>query len=130
MTCSDIVVGSAGAEIQDVEGYLVLALVQGFNASSCTNTTALSTTVSALGLPNRAGAITETMRLSVVVTSRIISVLTTTVDRTAAAAPNPTCASDMEAKRYQETSKTMAVGAGVGASLGTLLIATLMALVS
>ena len=48
--------------------------------------------------------------------------------RTAAAASNPTCASDVEAKCCQETSKTMAVGVGVGVSLGTVLIAMLMTL--
>ena len=98
-------------------------------ADCCNDTAALSSTVSALGLPTRAAAITKTVTLSVAVSSGSTSVLTTSALGTAAAASNPTCASDVEAKRCQGTSKTMAVGAGVGVSLGTLLIATLVVLV-
>ena len=100
------------------------------NADCCNNTAALSSSVSALGLPTRAAAITETMTSSVVVSSGSTIVLTTSAEmRTANAASNPTCASNVEAKRCQGTSKIMAVGAGVGISLGTVLLATLMTLV-
>ena len=95
----------------------------------CNDTAALSTTVSALGLPTRAAATTETVTLSVVVSKGSTSVLTTSAVRTAAAASNPTCSSVVDGKHCQGTSKTMAVGAGVGVSLGTFLIATLVALV-
>ena len=98
-------------------------------ANCCNNTAALSTTVSPLGLPTRAATITKTMTLSVVMSSGSTSVLTTSALGTAAAASNPTCASEVEAERCQGTSKVIAVGAGVGVSLGTLLIATLVALV-
>ena len=95
----------------------------------CNNTAALSTTVSPLGLPTQAAAITKTVTLSVAVSSGRTSVPITNAVRTVAAASSPACASAVEAKRCQGTSKTMAVGAGVGVSLSTLLIASLVALV-
>ena len=96
----------------------------------CNNTVSLSSTASAaIGLPTRAAAITETVTSSVVVSSGSTSVLTTSAMRMSAAASNATCASDVDAKSCQGTSSTMAVGAGVGVPLGTLLIATLVALV-
>ena len=100
------------------------------DANCCNNTAALSSTASPLGLPTQAAAITETTTLSVEVSSGRTSPPTTTGLRTAAAAAsNPTCASAVEAEHCQGTSKTIAVGAGVGVSLGTFLIATLVALV-
>ena len=101
----------------------------GIKKACCNDTAALSTTVSALGLPTQAAAITKTVTLSVVESSRSTSLSTISAVRTAAAASNPTCASAVEAESCQRSSKPLAVGAGVGASLGTLLIATLVALV-
>ena len=102
----------------------------GETTDCCNNTAKLSTTASAaIGLPTQAAAITGTVTSSVVVSSGRASILTTSAVTTAAAASNATCASNVEAKSCQGTSKTMAVGAGVGVPLGTLLISSLVALV-
>lgn len=80
----------------------------------CDNTTALSSATPAIGLPTKAAAITET---------------TTHTVGTAGAVSNTTCPSATEAPQCQGTSNVVAVGAGVGVALGTLLIASLVALV-
>ena len=94
----------------------------------CNNTASLSSTDRPLGLPTRAAAVTETVTPSASISSGSTSVPTPSATRTAAAASNPACASAVEAARCQGTSKTVAVGAGVGVSLGTLLFAALVAL--
>ena len=99
------------------------------DANCCNNTAAVSSNASPLGLPTQAAVETETMTLSVVMSSGRTSPPTTTALRTAAVASNPTCASAVGTEHCLGSSKTMAVGAGVGVSLGTFLIATLVALV-
>ena len=79
------------------------------STNCCNDTAVLSTTSSAIGQPTIAAAITETMTLR--------------------AASNTTCASATEARLCPGTPNIVAVGAGVGVSLGTLLIASLVALV-
>ena len=73
----------------------------------CNNTALLSSTSSAMGMPTRNAAMTETIAPS-----------------------NTTCALATEANFCQGSSKTVAIGAGIGVSLGTLLIASLVALVT
>jgi hypothetical protein len=84
------------------------------STNCCNDTAVLSTTSSAIGQPTIAAAITETI---------------TSAAGTAAAASNTTCASAIEARLCPGTPNIVAVGAGVGVSLGTLLIASLVALV-
>ncbi len=80
----------------------------------CNETAALSSTVSAIGLPTHAATMTEKVTLSAAVSSGSTGL------------PMGTAAT--EAKLCPGTSNTIAVGAGVGVSLGTLLIASLVAL--
>jgi len=91
----------------------------------CNDTAALSSASPAIGLPTKAAAITET----IVVSSGSTGIPVTSTVGTAAAASDTTCASVTEAKLCLGTPNIVAVGAGVGVSLGTLLIASLVALV-
>jgi len=102
----------------------------GDSSTNCCNDTAvLSTTSSAIGQPTIAAAITETITLRVGVSSGSTDIPITSAAGTAAAASNTTCASATEARLCPGTPNIVAVGAGVGVSLGTLLIASLVALV-
>src|SRR2546423_3228546 len=99
---------------------------EGDTTTNCCNDTAvLSSASPAIGLPTKAAAITET----IVVSSGSTGISVTSRVGTAAAASDTTCASATEAKHCPGTPNIVAVGAGVGVSLGTLLIASLVALV-
>jgi hypothetical protein len=104
---------------------------EGDTTTNCCNDTAvLSSASPAIGLPTKAAAITETMTLSIVVSSGSTGIPVTSRVGTAAAASDTTCASATEAKLCRGTPNIVAVGAGVGVSLGTLLIVSLVALVA
>jgi hypothetical protein len=99
------------------------------STNCCNDTAVLSTASSPIGQPTIAAAITETMTLRVGVSSGSTGIPITSAAGTAAAASNTTCASATEARLRPGTPNIVAVGAGVGVSLGTLLIASLVALV-
>ena len=96
----------------------------------CNDIAVLSSASPAIGPPIQAGAITETMTLSVVVSSESTGFPITRAVGTAVAASNTTCASATKAKLCLGTPNIVVVGAGVGVSLGTSLIASLVALVA
>ena len=95
------------------------------DTKDCCNSSVLSTATPVIGLPTPAAAMPETVTLSVGMAGGSTGLPTTHTAETAAGAWNTACPSAAAVEHCQGSSKIIA---GVGASLGTLLIASLLAL--
>ena len=98
------------------------------DADCCNDTARLSTTTSAIGFPTHAAAVSNAMTLTGAGSSNSTDFPTTATGRAALPASSTTCASTRDGEECPARTTTIAVGTGVGVSLGTILMASLAAL--